>query len=474
MRPTARGISDKRELFARAPIPRALMTMAVPTIISQLVNLIYNMGDAFFIGRTGNSYMLAATTVTLTLVMMNVALSNLFGIGGGSLVARLMGSGDDDEARRVSAFSAYGAIGVALVYAALVGLFTNPLLRFLGASSETIGYARSYTRIVVVLGCLPSVLSLALAHLLRNAGYSSQASIGLSGGGILNVALDPLFMFVLLPKGQEVTGAAIATALSNLVACAYLLFAYRKASATASLSLRPRDARAVSRASVRSLFAVGVPSALLTGLFDLANVCVNIIAAAHNDLVLAGMGIVMKVERIPNAVNIGICQGMLPIVAFNFSAGNHDRMKQAIATARNIGLLVSAVSIALLELLADPASRLFLNTSAGDAEKALITVGCAALFLRIRCVASPVQLLNYHASFCMQAMGDGRGTLLHAFMRELVFYIPFMFLLDRLFGEVGLAAALPVGEACGAAFAMFLLRRGIRRAQERSGESRKT
>lgn len=462
---TSKNTYDKRELFANAPIPKALFTMAVPTIISQLVNLIYNMVDAFFIGRTGNSYMLAATTITLTMVMMNVALSNLFGIGGGSLVARLMGAGKEDQARRVSAFSVYGAIAIAVLYSALVGIFMNPLLRFLGASNETIDYARSYALIVIVIGSLPSILSLVLAHLLRNAGYSSQASIGLSGGGILNMFLDPLFMFVLLPKGQEVTGAALATMLSNTIACLYLLFAYRKAGKTSALSCSFGHARSITKDSIQNILTVGIPSALLTGLFDLANICVNIIAASHNDLVLAGMGIVMKVERIPNAVNLGICQGMLPIVAFNYSAGNHDRMKKAINTARGVGLVISGISIILLEIFANPASRIFLSTSAGDTESALITVGYAALFLRIRCLASPVQLTNYHASYCMQAIGDGKGTMLHAFVRELVFYIPFMFLLDRLFGEIGLASALPAGEACGAIFALYLLQKDIRKSQ---------
>ena len=452
---------DKRELFASAPVGKALYTLAVPTIISQLVNLIYNMVDAFFIGRTGNSYMMAATTITLTLVLMNIALSNLFGTGGGSLVARLMGAGQEKEAKNVSAFSFYGAIVIALLYSALIGLFLDPVLRFLGASDATQGYARSYALIVIVLGSLPSILSLALAHLLRNAGYATQASIGLSGGGILNVLLDPLFMFVLLPKGQEVTGAALATTLSNTAACLYLLYAYKKAGKEAPLSMRPSHARRIARTSVKSLFSVGVPSALLTGLFDLANICVNIIASGHNDLVLAGMGIVMKVERIPNAINVGLCQGMLPIVAYNYSAGNHQRMKRVINTARNVGLAVSAASILLFQFFADPASRMFLSTKAGDAQTALITVGYAAQFLRIRCLASPVQMTNYHASFCMQAMGDGKRTLLHAFVRELVFYIPLMFLLDKLFGETGLAAALPAGEALGACFALYLLHRTI-------------
>ena len=459
-----KNVIDKRTLFAETPVPRALFTMAVPTIISQLINLIYNMVDAFFIGRTGNSYMMAATTITLTMVMMNVALSNLFGIGGGSLVARLMGADRPDQAKRVSAFSVYGAAAVALLYSLLVGLFLTPLLRFLGASDATIGYARSYALIVIVIGSLPSILSMALAHLLRNAGFSTQASIGLSGGGILNVILDPIFMFVLMPRGQEVTGAAIATALSNTVACLYLLYAFSKASANAPLSLHIQDARRIERANIKGVFSVGVPSAVLTGLFDLANICVNIIASAHSDLVLAGMGIVMKVERVPNAINLGICQGKLPIVAYNDSSGNHARMRSTIRTARMVGLAVAGASIILFQFFAGPASRLFLSTSAGDAETALITVGYAALFLRIRSVASPVQFINYHTSYCMQAIGNGKSTLLHAFVRELVFYIPFMFLLDRLFGETGLAAALPVGEACGAAFALFLLHRALKKA----------
>ena len=457
---------NKQELFATMPVPKALRTMAIPTIISQLINLIYGMVDAFFIGRTGNSYMMAATSLTLTLLMMNAALSNLFGIGGGSLVSRLMGTKRPDEAKNVSAFSVYGAVTIALFYSCVVGIFLDPLLRFLGASDATIGYARSYTTIVIVIGCLPALLSQVLAHLLRSAGFSREASFGLSGGGILNVILDPLFMFVILPKGQEVTGAAIATALSNACSCVYLLLAYRKASGTAPLSLSPRKAAATKKATIKALFSVGIPSAMLTGLFDLANVCVNIIASGHNDLVLAGMGIVMKVERIPNAINLGICQGMLPIVAYNYASGNHTRLQEVIRTARKTGLLISAVCIVLFEIFADPACRLFLNTGAGDAETAMQTIGYATLFLRIRCVASPVQFINYHTSFCMQAMGNGKKTLLHAFVRELVFYIPFMFLLDKIFGETGLAAALPVGETCGALFALFLLHRAIQEARK--------
>lgn len=450
---------SKDELFSKAPVLQALAAMAVPTIISQLINLIYNMVDAFFIGRTGNSYMMAATTITLTMVMLNVAFSNLFGVGGGSLVARLMGRKEHGSARKVSAFSAYGAMLLAITYSILVGLFMDPVLRLLGASDATIGFARQYALIVIVLGSLPSILSLTLAHLLRNAGHSVKASMGLSMGGVLNMVLDPLFMFVILPRGQEVAGAAIATALSNVIACVYLLQAYIKASSEAPLSLNPGDAISLPKHYIRSIFSVGVPSAMLTGLFDLANICLNVLAAAHSDLVLAAMGIVMKVERLPNAINVGLSQGMMPIVAYNYAARNHERMHEVIRKTRYIGLGFAADSILLFEIFAGPVSRAFLSTSGNDAQTALQTVAFAAAFLRIRCLASPVQFINYNTSFCMQGMGKGKATLLHATVRQLVFYIPIMFIMDRAFGTTGLASALVISESISAAFALWLLRR---------------
>ena len=449
---------NKEELFSRVPVKEALLTMAVPTIISQMINLIYNMVDAFFIGRTGNPYMMAATSITLTIVMMNVALANLFGIGGGSHVARLMGIGKQDIAKQVSSFCFWGSVIIAVCYSLLIGVFLDPILNFLGASDATLSYARAYALIVTVLGALPAILSMALSHLLRNTGFSGQASFGLSMGGILNVILDPLFMFVIMPKGQEVTGAAIATTISNTISCIYLFYAYRKAAKDAPLSMSISLAKKLDGVNQKTVFKVGIPSALLPGLFDVANISVNILASAHSDLVLAGMGIVMKVERIPNAINIGISQGMLPIVAYNYASGNHERMKETIHTARNAGLLISFASVIFFQLFASQAAALFLSTGANHAANAIQTIGYAALFLRIRCIASPVQMLNYHSSYCMQAMGKGKETLIHACVRELVLYIPLMILLDRVFGETGLAAALPAAEALAAVFALFLLR----------------
>lgn len=453
------SISNKKEIFEKLPIPKAIAAMAIPTIISQLINLIYNMADTIFIGQTGDSIKIASLTVVFTIFMMTISFSNLFGIGGGSLIARLIGAGREEDAKKVCSFSIYGAIAIALLYSLLIGIFMNPLLKLFGASKESIGYAREYVLLVVVIGDLPVILSMTIAHLLRNAGYSKQASIGLSGGGILNILLDPLFMFVLLPEGREVFGAALATLLSNIASCTYLLLTLRRVSKNAPLSLHFGDALKIGKAEIKSLFSVGIPSAILTALFDIANIFLNaIMSASHGDLALAATGIVMKAERLPNAINIGLCQGMLPIVAYNYSAGNRERMHKVIKTVRLYGLVIGTVSIVLFEIFASPISRVFLNTTSGNAQAAKTTLAFAAVFLQVRCLASIPQFLNYHTSFCMQAVGDGRDTLLHAMARELVFYIPFMFLFNALFGKIGLISALIAGESCGAILALLLFR----------------
>jgi len=308
---------SKREMFETMPVAKAIAAMAVPTIVSQLVNLIYNMVDTFYIGMTGDAYKTAAATLAFTVFMMTVSFANLFGMGGGSLMARLTGIGKTDAARKVSAFSFYGAIVIALAYSLLIWLFLNPILRLLGASAQTIEYARQYVWLVVIIGDVPVILSMTCAHLLRNAGYARQASIGLSGGGILNILLDPLFMFVLLPRGMEVFGAALATLLSNVAACVYLVVVMKKMSATSALSFRFRDALAIAKDDRSGIFSVGVPSAILTGMFDVANIFLNSLMASHGDLELAAIGIVMKAERLPNAVNVGLCQGMLTLIAAN-------------------------------------------------------------------------------------------------------------------------------------------------------------
>lgn len=449
--------NEKKELFENTPVTKALMTLAVPTIISQLIHLIYSLADTFFVGRTGNPYMIAGVSLAFNLFIIGIPIANLFGLGGGSQIARMMGWGQNEEAKSVSSYCFWLTIAVSLGYSLIVLFFMEPILRFLGASEQTMPYCRQYTTLVVVIGTLPTCLSSVIAHLLRNTGFSKQASMGLSGGGVLNIILDPLCMFVIFPKGMEVFAAAFATLVSNIIACAYLIFTFLRCSSRAPLSLAPAKLRELKKPHIKQVYSVGVPSAILPGLMDVANFVLFGLMSSHGDLQLAAIGIVTKAERLPNAINLGISQGMLPLVAYNFAAGNRERMNDVIKTARRIGLAIAAACIVLYELLAKPLCGVFLDTSVGT--EAALTLGFAVLFLRIRCLASPMQFMNYYSSYCMQAVGNGRSTLVHACIRVLAGYIPFMYIGNAIFGQIGLASAFPVGETFGAIVAAIIVAR---------------
>ena len=234
---------SKTELFETTPVFQALTIMAVPTIISQLIVLIYNLADTWFIGQTDDPYMVAAAALVSTVFLMITGLSNLFGVGGGNLVVQLLGRRQEDEARRAASLSLVMAAGSALVFSLLCLAFMDPLLYLLGASENTIGYARQYLIPVVIIGALPTLLANTMSTMLRNVGYSKEAGFGVSLGGLLNVGLDPLFMFVLLPKGYEVLGAALATLLSNLVSFVYFIVVYQKVRSKTVLALPCRIER---------------------------------------------------------------------------------------------------------------------------------------------------------------------------------------------------------------------------------------
>ena len=219
-------MTEKRELFEKMPVPKALATLAIPTIISQLITMIYNLADTFYIGLADNPSMTAASSVAFTLVFMMNALPNLFGVGGGSLISRLMGEKRDKEAGGVASFSFYMTLICAAVYSVLVLVFMDPLLRLLGATDSSIVFARQYAFCVVVIGAIPTTLSMTMAQLLRSEGFAGKASFGLGLGGVLNIILDPIFMFVILENGDEVKGAAIATMISNVAVLIYFIVNY--------------------------------------------------------------------------------------------------------------------------------------------------------------------------------------------------------------------------------------------------------
>ena len=411
------------------PVSAALYKMAIPTIISQLITLIYNIADTWFIGKTNNPYMVAASSLVLTVYMLTVVLGNLFGVGGGTLMVRLMGQGRTEEADKVASMSLMFSAGAALVFSLSCLLTMNPLLQLLGASDNTIVYARQYLFFVVVLGAVPVVMTNVMSTMVRNVGFSKMAGMGLSMGGILNVLLDPLFMFVLMPEGYEVVGAALATLLSNIVVLVYFILVYTRIRDKSVLHLPVRIER-LEKASLRSMFAVGVPAATGVLLFDVTNMIINRMSAAHGDLQLAAMGIVLKVERLPLNIGIGICLGMVPLVAYNYASGDRERMKRFFTTARRAGLTVALISVVMYRLAAPAIMKAFI----ADAE----TVALGTEFLKARCFATPVMFLSFQMVHFMQAINQGKPAFWMPIIRQIVLNIPMLLILNRLFGMQGI------------------------------------
>lgn len=420
---------NTRAVFETMPVWRALATMAIPTIVSNLITLVYNIADTFYIARTNNAYMVAASSLVLTVFLMTTAIANLFGVGGGTLAVRLFGTRDEEEARKVASLSLVMATGTALLFSLLCLIFMNPLLHLLGASADTIGYAKQYLICVVVIGGVPTVLSATMSSIVRNVGYSKKAAFGLGLGGVLNVVLDPLFMFVLLPAGNEVLGAALATMLSNVCAMIYFLAVYKKLSRESFLEL-PRRIERIRKNSLRSLFSVGFPAAAGVLLFDVSNMVLNRLAASHGDFALAAIGIVLKVERLPLNIGIGIALGMVPLVAYNYASKNYERMRAFTRASMISGLCVAAVSVVLYRIGAEGIIHLFMEEP--------ITVSYAVPFLEARCVATPFMFASFHLSHFMQAIDRGVTSLWMAVIRQLCLNIPFLFLLNFLFGMTGI------------------------------------
>ena len=198
--------ADRERVFREYPVAKALRVMVVPAVVSQLIVLIYNMADTFYVGLTDNPYMIAGTSLILPVFNISLCLAGLAGVGGGALISRLLGQGREDEARRASVFSLYLAVFIAAAFAVGTGVFMDPLLKLLGAGENTYEYARQYALCVIVCGGVPTVLSNALANVVRSVGRSKEAGAGIVLGGLLNIALDPLFMFVILPPGQGGAG----------------------------------------------------------------------------------------------------------------------------------------------------------------------------------------------------------------------------------------------------------------------------
>ena len=293
-------MNKNQELFENAPVPRAVTVMAVPTIITMLVVVIYNMADTFFIGQTKDAMQVAAVSLATPVFMVFMALGNLFGIGGSSAISRALGQGSMEKARQISAFCCYASLGLGVIMAVLFLAGMDPILMMIGASENTVGYARQYLTYLAFGG--PFIMfGTAFGNILRGEGAAKESMIGNMSGTVTNIILDPVMILLL---GWGVAGAAIATVIGNMAACAfYLLYFLRKKS---SLSIRLRDFKAGDQIAL-GVMAIGIPASLNNILMSFANIILNNVLASYGDTPVAAMGVAMKANMLVVLLQIGLC-----------------------------------------------------------------------------------------------------------------------------------------------------------------------
>ena len=446
---------QNRELFETMPVPKALLKLALPTIASQIITMVYNLSDTFFIGLTEDPFKVAASSLSFSMFFFIHALAALWSVGGSTLISRLLGRRDLEEARTVGTISLCGAGLLTLVYCLASLIFMEPLLRLMGASDNTLGYACDYTLWATVIGGIPSCLNIVLANMLRSEGHAKSAAFGLGLGSVLNIALDPLLMFVLLPKGMEIVGASVATMVSNYVSMLYFVFVFRSLRGTDSVLTF--DLRTLPRGvkHLREILSVGVPSALMAALSSVAAMLVNVRIARYGDIPLAALGIVKKIDMLPTNISMGLGMAMVPLVAYNYAAGNFPRMNETIRFARRCCVVFSVLCIVLFELFPGMMVGIFIR------EPETLAVG--AKLLRVCCLAIPMMQVTFICNYCFQAMGQGKQTLLLSTSRQGLLCIPLVFILQALFGMYGIVSAQPAADFLSMCLALFLFRRLLRR-----------
>ncbi len=444
-------VSEKeRDIFENHGVLEAVMRLAVPTVIGQIILVIYNMADTFFVGLTGNDAMLTAVTVCMPAFMFLSAISNLFGIGGASLIARAYGSRDFEKVHRASAFAFWGCLAMTALYSLLAFFFRNAYVDLLGGIHPDVHrHSVEYITCTVVIGGFATSSATLFSHLIRAEGRATLASIGIMLGGVLNIFLDPLFMFRILPPGREALGAAIATALSNFIALLYFVTVLILLRKKTQIAIRPTPNMFRFRIP-KDILSAGIPACIMTLFENISYAVLDKLMSLAGVPMQAGIGVAKKVNMLAHCIVRGIAQGALPLIAYNYAARNYTRMRKSFRVARTIAVGAAALCMLLNLILSRQLIGIFIHHESPSLQYGTV-------FLRILCVGGPFSAAAYSIISFFQATGEGKKSFFLAILRKGLVDIPLMFLLNTLLPVCGIVASTPVTDAicCAVAYLIF-------------------
>ena len=433
--------SKKMELLGSTSIPKALLAMGIPTMVGMLVNAFYNLVDAYFVGGLGESQM-GAISVVYPLGQVVVGLGLLFGNGAASYISRLLGRGDKENADKVASTALYSSVSVGAVIIIISMVFLHPILKLLGATDSILPYAATYAGIYIV-SCIFNVFNVTMNNIVTSEGAAKTTMCALLTGAVLNIALDPLFIYVF---DLGVAGAAIATAISQVVStCVYLTYIFRKKSV---FHFRVKDCT-YTKETMSEIFKIGIPTLVFQILTSVSISLINNAAGDYGDSAIAGMGVVTRLISMGSLSVFGFIKGFQPIAGYSYGAKKFDRLREAIKTSilwSTVFCVIFGVILALFP------TAIVSRFTKGDAE--MIRIGAASL----RANGISIMLFGFYTvySSLFLALGKGREGFILGACRQGICFIPVILLLPIVWGLNGIMYAQPIADVLSAVITVFM------------------
>ena len=432
------------EIFESAPIPRAVAKLALPTMLTMLVNVLYNMVDTYFIGRTGDPNQVAAVSIATPVFLFLMAAGNIFGVGGSAYISRSLGEKQYGRVKSIASFCCYAGIFTGLLIGAVFIIFNKPILTSCGASANTIGFAAEYLR-WIAFGAPFVVFSFAFSNIVRGEGSAKTSMFGQMLGMVVNMILDPI---MILGMKMGVRGAAIATVIGNICTCAFYLV-YIFASKRTVLSISPVEFR-MNQGIFSNVFAIGTPASINNVLMSLSNILMNKFLAGYGDIPIASMGIAMKANMFVVFMQIGLAVGVLPLIGYNYGAKNYKRMTSIIKFSAIANLCIGTSLTILYFWLTAPIVKLFIDNQE--------TISYGIQMVRALQLSMPVIGILFILSNAFQAMGKSIPSMVLSISRQGFVFFPTLILMNRFVGLNGLIYSQPIADIISVfiAIAMFI------------------
>ena len=422
-------------VFEERNISKAILRMGLPAMLGQLTTLIYNIADTFFVSLTKEPAMIAAVTLCTPILLIIMSIASIFGMGGNSVIARLLGEDKNKEVRNTLNFCLY-AMAFAGIMILLIGiLFMEPIAKLSGADAENMTYTNDYLK-YIFLGAPFIILSNGLVHLFRSIGFIKESTIGLALGNSINIFFDFIFIVLL---GWGTAGAALATSLgffcSTIYYLACMIGVEKKGNQLVTLSLRQF---APHKKMVGSVVSIGIPGALITVLLSVSNIVLNNFIGIYGSDAVASYGIAYKVDMVPIMLSVGLAQGVAPLIGYYYGAGKREIMSQAMKTSTIYGILLGAIFSSIFFLLGTNLASVFLHDDT--------LIHQAGYFISVLGLSAPMLgIINMVTSY-FQALGVAIKSLLITIMRNVILFIPAVIILNTLWQLDGVIAAQPIVE----------------------------